>query len=145
MGLQETFFSGDLKKVSRKVSLNWATDDYDFIKKDVLDNSKGLPCVWNSKVFQKVNQFTGDQFFGLLGLWCSCFEVVNIVNVYGPQGVEQKLEVWRQISKTMDKHTSIWVIFGNFNVVHYKEERFGSRFEEYMVIEFNNFIISASL
>ncbi|XP_076936935.1 uncharacterized protein LOC143604289 [Bidens hawaiensis] len=72
-------------------------------------------------------------------------EVVNILNVYGPQGVNEKRLLWDIISLLVETSNGLWVVAGDFNVVRSKEDRRNSNFDASSAKDFNDFVEEADL
>nr|GFA07128.1 hypothetical protein [Tanacetum cinerariifolium] len=67
-------------------------------------------------------------------------ENVAIINIYGPQGSNQKEKLWRELSSIINSKEAICVLLRDFNVVRTCEERLGSIFVERDARAFNEFI-----
>lgn len=61
----------------------------------------------------------------MYGRWTGINDHVAIINVYGPHNKE---ELWNSIFEFMSNKNAIWIIFGDFNEVRFKEERAGTNF-----------------
>ncbi|GKC09663.1 RNA-directed DNA polymerase, eukaryota [Tanacetum coccineum] len=70
---------------------------------------------------------------------------INLINVYAPQASSQKESLWLSIKALISSHNVTWIIFGDFNVVRYQEERFGSRFNSGEADTFSDFIARLGL
>lgn len=57
----------------------------------------------------------------------------------------QKDEMWAELLNLLVSKNDIWIIFGDFNVVRYMEERVGSSFSNRETMAFNDFIAKAGL
>ena len=67
-------------------------------------------------------------------------EHINFINVYAPQGVGAKNDLWGLIEGEIGSASGYWVILGDFNVVGFVEERKGSAFKHSCATNFNGFI-----
>ncbi|XP_023744571.1 uncharacterized protein LOC111892750 [Lactuca sativa] len=63
-----------------------------------------------------------------------------IANIYGPQSPHEKKTLWRDLIQIMQNWPGNWLLFGDFNVVRHKEERFNSQFCEVSAQDFNRFL-----
>ncbi|KAD7117395.1 hypothetical protein E3N88_04663 [Mikania micrantha] len=72
-------------------------------------------------------------------------ENLVIINIYGPQSIRHKREVWSFLLNLKAQLSGMWIILGDFNVVRYAHERFNSSFCSTSAKDFNNFILDADL
>ena len=68
-----------------------------------------------------------------------------MVYVYATQGLADKKAFSLKIANLMTSKPGNCVVFGDFNVVRKKEERFNSHFSHYTAAFFNNFIHDSGL
>ncbi|KAJ9535895.1 hypothetical protein OSB04_un000951 [Centaurea solstitialis] len=86
---------------------------------DVLDahgKYGGILLVWDPSFFKKITVVKGDCFLVVCGSWAGCAEPCGFINVYAPQSIGQKKELWSNLLNLITSHTDVsWVIFGDFN------------------------------
>ncbi|KAJ9561194.1 hypothetical protein OSB04_006354 [Centaurea solstitialis] len=71
---------------------------------------------------------------------------VGLLNVYGPHSPTLKASLWDDLSSLISSSSEvIWVVFGDFNAVRFREERKGTSFNIREALDFNQFIISTGL
>lgn len=62
-----------------------------------------------------------------------------------PSPPSEKKKVWSELLRIINERTSMWVVFGDFNVVRNPSERCNSHFCPYSALVFNSFIQSVNL
>ncbi|XP_035831946.1 uncharacterized protein LOC110870211 [Helianthus annuus] len=65
---------------------------------------------------------------------------LNVLNVYAPQGVVVKQNLWREISSEVASASGLWIIMGDFNAMQFPEEWKSSTFKSSCARNFNAFI-----
>ena len=68
-----------------------------------------------------------------------------LVNVYAPQGRQQKREFWSAIRQLIQRCAENCIVFGDFNAVTNVNERRGTVFCPLIASDFNAFIYEAGL
>ena len=63
-----------------------------------------------------------------------------LLNVYGPQAHRDKDALWLALTNLIQPLDYVWILFGDFNVVRTKDERYGSLFDHREASSFNDFI-----
>ncbi|GKD40055.1 nucleotide-binding alpha-beta plait domain-containing protein [Tanacetum coccineum] len=66
--------------------------------------------------------------------------MVALLNIYTPQASSDKVLLWNSIENLINSIDTIWIIFGDFNVVRCKEERAGMIFKACEANAFNDFL-----
>ncbi|KAJ9544963.1 hypothetical protein OSB04_024670 [Centaurea solstitialis] len=85
-------------------------------------------------------------FVAVVGLWLGTNKKLGLINVYAPQDVNCKKELWRKIMDELQlEPDAVWVVCGDFNEVRCAEERKGSIFDLRGARSFNNFNTMSSL
>ncbi|KAK9048967.1 hypothetical protein SSX86_032067 [Deinandra increscens subsp. villosa] len=108
-------------------------------------NSGGILNVWDRDRFNFLKSIKDDNFLITVGAIAGCQEVVNIVNIYAPQGVGEKKRLWEKLIGWKRSLQGWWILAGDFNEVRTKEERRYSVFDRKGAEEFNKFINDAML
>nr|GFA12740.1 nucleotide-binding alpha-beta plait domain-containing protein [Tanacetum cinerariifolium] len=107
--------------------------------------SRGILCVWDPKMFQKINDTVSDYFIMVRGVWVSSGKRLLIISVYAPQDLSKKKMLWHYLSFVIGNWDGEVVIMGDFNEVRDISERFGSIFNKHDAKAFNSFIVNAGL
>ncbi|GKV29753.1 hypothetical protein SLEP1_g38652 [Rubroshorea leprosula] len=105
----------------------------------------GLLCIWNSKVFRKIEVIEGDNYLGVCGLWGEDDTEVYIINIYSPCQLAGKRALWEDLQKLIINKGGKWCLAGDFNAVRKIEERAGSREVTREMKEFDEFIQNTGL
>ncbi|GJY66889.1 RNA-directed DNA polymerase, eukaryota [Tanacetum coccineum] len=141
-GIQET----KLESVSQAIIRNlWPGIEGDFVASNSLGALGGILTMWDSNVFSKEIEFIDRNFIGVIGLWTKMQGKVGILNVYAPQDSHLKEVLWSHIEDLLGNFNASWIVFGDFNVVRFQEERSGSRFNFCEANAFNDFISRCGL
>ncbi|GJV14196.1 RNA-directed DNA polymerase, eukaryota, reverse transcriptase zinc-binding domain protein [Tanacetum coccineum] len=79
------------------------------------------------------------------GIWIASRIHCFMINVYAPQDDSKKEKLWNDIFDFMNSNRGHHLIFGDFNVVRFASERFGTAFNHASANVFNQFIRDAHL
>ncbi|KAJ9564765.1 hypothetical protein OSB04_000731 [Centaurea solstitialis] len=71
--------------------------------------------------------------------------LVGLVNVYGPNSITERKELWKKLRTIISNEDIKWCVFGDFNEVRSKEERLNSTLVQRGVDDFNDFIEESGL
>lgn len=142
VGIQETWIS-DYRRINTAGC--WDSHEFDSAGVNSTGRSGGLICIWNKSLFTKTEIISSRSFLIVIGNWRGIDGYMNFVNVYGPQSVPDKREVWEELLSIIRSKPGKWVIFGDFNVVRRQEERLNSQFCPASASSFNDFILAADL
>ncbi|PWA74341.1 RNA-directed DNA polymerase, eukaryota [Artemisia annua] len=96
--------------------------------------------MWDSSVLEFSLSVKNRFFLRLSGVIKGSGDRINVINVYAPQGVAAKNELWGLIEREMGSASGFWVTLGDFNAVRFAEERKGSVFKHACASNFNGFI-----
>ncbi|GKV25736.1 hypothetical protein SLEP1_g35131 [Rubroshorea leprosula] len=96
-------------------------------------------------VFVKLEEFTGDGYLGIKGVWGSKEEQCVFVNVYAPSDRRSKVELWDELSRKIIEEGGRWLLAGDYNVVWCLEEKRGRTCMSVDMLEFDAFIESTGL
>lgn len=137
IGIQETHVvdSGNID-----IQGCWGNMNFEFEFVESHGRSSGLLSIWDPLIFSKHNVVKSRNFLAILGHWKGFSGIISVVNVYGPQSISDKRELWVEILSLKDFISGSWVILGDFNAVRKPEERLRSSFYKYSSSNFNNFI-----
>ncbi|GKV41716.1 hypothetical protein SLEP1_g49214 [Rubroshorea leprosula] len=142
IAIQET----KLVTVDRKICrIIWGTDDFDWVAKPSVGRSRGLLCIWNTKVLKKMEVIEGNNFIRISRLWGEERIPVNILNIYSLCQLMGKRMLWDDLQGLLNSKRRKWCLMGDFNAVRGIEERAGETGISSEMREFDNFIINAAL
>nr|GEW67058.1 RNA-directed DNA polymerase, eukaryota, reverse transcriptase zinc-binding domain protein [Tanacetum cinerariifolium] len=142
LSLQET----KMKTVDNFCIKNcWGNFSFEFECGPSLGNSGGILYVWNPRMFRKHNSMISDYFVAIQGDWISNAKKYLIISVYAPKEFSKKRMLWSYLNHVIDSWSGETILMGDFNKVRYKEERFGTIFNNHNAITFNSFISSGGL
>ncbi|GJS08120.1 RNA-directed DNA polymerase, eukaryota [Tanacetum coccineum] len=96
-------------------------------------------------MFRKHNSTISDYFVAIQGDWIPNAKKYLIISVYAPQDISEKRMLWSYLNHMIDSWSGEIIIMGDFNEVRFKEERFGSIFNNHNASVFNSFISSGGL
>ncbi|XP_071704327.1 uncharacterized protein [Rutidosis leptorrhynchoides] len=68
-----------------------------------------------------------------------------MLNVYAPQALNEKVNLWTKLLAFMNSHVGDYIMFGDFIAVRMEEDRFGSEFNQADTNAFDEFLIESSL
>ncbi|PWA70607.1 RNA-directed DNA polymerase, eukaryota [Artemisia annua] len=123
----------------------WRSNNYGMEFVGSISQSGGLLSIWDKGLFSYNSSIKSRNFLLVSGMLKGYNEVVNIMNVYAPQGVAAKQALWDSIGALVLSMGGMWVILGDFNVVRFPEERMGSVFKTSCARNFNTFFHSSGL
>ncbi|PWA94018.1 RNA-directed DNA polymerase, eukaryota [Artemisia annua] len=120
LAVQETMV-GDLSHFDGKRI--WGNNNYDKEFVGSVGQSGGLLCMWDKGLFTQFASIKNRFFLLVSGKLKGSNEIVNIMNVYAPQGVAAKQDLWLSIESLVLSTAGMWVLLGDFNAVRIPEER----------------------
>ncbi|GJV55438.1 RNA-directed DNA polymerase, eukaryota [Tanacetum coccineum] len=123
----------------------WGNYSFEYVCGPSVGNSGGILCVWDSRMFRKHNSTISDYFVAIQGDWIPNAKKYLIISVYAPQDISEKRMLWSYLNHMIDSWSGEIIIMGDFNEVRFKEERFGSIFNNHNASVFNSFISSGGL
>ncbi|XP_021991952.1 uncharacterized protein LOC110888748 [Helianthus annuus] len=112
---------------------------------DSVGLSGGLICMWDEDFFQMEESNKNRNFLHIKGRMVGCNEYVNFLNIYMPQGITAKKDLWDALSVIVNSLDGLWIIGGDFNSVRFREERRNCSFKSSCANNFNSFIYDAGL
>ncbi|XP_076958866.1 uncharacterized protein LOC143634746 [Bidens hawaiensis] len=118
----------------------WVKGNFEFEYVASSGLSGGLCCVWDPRVFGVLDCIKDRNFLFLKGFMKGEGSLLNIVNVYAPQGAMSKRMLWDRLSDLVGGGDGFWVVCGDFNVVREASERRNSVFKGGCSRSFNGFI-----
>ncbi|KAJ0938354.1 putative RNA-directed DNA polymerase [Helianthus annuus] len=132
--------------VSRAVLAKyWGSGNYAFVAIDSNGLSGGLISMWDVSMFSVDETVENRNYLLVRGRMLGYDAPVNILNVYAPQGVAAKKEVWDSIASLINIYDGYWVVGGDFNAVRFREEKRNCSFKHLCASNFNSFIYETGL
>ncbi|KAL4573164.1 hypothetical protein LXL04_019961 [Taraxacum kok-saghyz] len=137
LGLQETsMVQVDLFGIRAM----WGNNRFDVASSSARGQSGGILSVWDPTIFTRKRIVCTTNVVIVEGLWVVSNFPCYMVNVYAPQDIPGKQEVWRFLHNFVIRHRGNYCFFGDFNVVRDETERHGSLFCRTTASAFNDFI-----
>nr|GFB62942.1 RNA-directed DNA polymerase, eukaryota [Tanacetum cinerariifolium] len=123
----------------------WDNYAFDYVHSDVVGNSRGILCVWDTNEFCKTNCTVSDYFVIVRGVWVKTEANLLIVAVYAPHDLKDKCLLCDYLTHVSNHWDGEVMMMGDFNEVRFKSDKFWSFFNERGADMFNSFISNASL
>ncbi|XP_071708700.1 uncharacterized protein [Rutidosis leptorrhynchoides] len=142
LGIQESKMS-KLELVSLK-SL-WGNYTFDYAVSLSRGFSGGIISMWDPIFFVKERIWCDDNFIIVKGKWVNLTSTFFMINIYGPQTLTAKANLWERLSNFIRGNEGVFVLFGDMNEVRNEDERFGSSFNVVEANTFNSFIVDTGL
>nr|GEU64063.1 RNA-directed DNA polymerase, eukaryota [Tanacetum cinerariifolium] len=100
---------------------------------------------WDSNMFIKDHVSSSDYFLAIMGTCTHTATKLLVISVYAPQDLPEKRDLWDYLCSMINRWEGETVVFGDFNEVRTKQERFGSSFNIQVANVFNKCISLAGL
>ncbi|KAJ0582905.1 putative RNA-directed DNA polymerase [Helianthus annuus] len=123
----------------------WGSKSFGFDSVDSVGLSGGLACVWDSSRFHMTRVVKKRNFMIVEGKMAGYGYALNVINVYAPQSVVAKKQLWDDLSQVVTENNGFWVVMGDFNAVRFREEKMNCAFKQLCASNFNNFIFDTGL
>ncbi|XP_035831953.1 uncharacterized protein LOC118480996 [Helianthus annuus] len=120
-------------------------NQFGFDSVDSVGLSGGLACLWDKSIFSQSGGTKDRNFLHVRGKIKGSGVVVNVLNVYAPQGVPAKKLLWDSLVQLISSFDGLWVVSGDFNAVRFREEKRNCSFKNTCANNFNTFIFEAGL
>ncbi|GJT35363.1 RNA-directed DNA polymerase, eukaryota [Tanacetum coccineum] len=127
------------------IKLCWGNFGFEFVHSPSVGNSGGILCIWDPRLFRKLNSTISDYFVIIQGEWAPNGKKLIIISVYAPQELREKKMLWDYLILVLKSWNGDVIIMGDFNEVRTQDERHGSIFNAHGADAFNLFISSAGL
>nr|GEW05140.1 RNA-directed DNA polymerase, eukaryota [Tanacetum cinerariifolium]GEW05149.1 RNA-directed DNA polymerase, eukaryota [Tanacetum cinerariifolium] len=127
------------------IKLCWGNCLFEFVCGPLVGNSGGILCVWDPRVFRKLNATISDYFIAIQGLWVFSDKRLMIIALYAAQEVSEKRMLWEYLNYVIDNWNGEVIIMEDFNKVRSREERYGTTFNKWGADVFNSFIYLGGL
>ncbi|KAJ9553900.1 hypothetical protein OSB04_017945 [Centaurea solstitialis] len=118
-------------------------DCFEFVP--TIGSSGGLLTCWDSKVFNCSQVIKDNNFLVIEGIWSGVVGVFGFINIYGPNSIAERKELWPKLLSVLSKEEVKWRLFGDFNEVRNFSERLNSACIQGGMDDFNGFIDEGGL
>lgn len=142
VALQETQFR-DMSGMNWARS--WGNSALEAVYVDARGRSGGLVSLWDPCKFTKLSILKHQNFILIKGFLKEDGTLMNILNIYAPQKLVEKRQLWDHIASLVNYSPGLWCLLGDFNSVRYTEERKSCFFDQSDADIFNFFIDSTGL
>ncbi|KAD6453156.1 hypothetical protein E3N88_07861 [Mikania micrantha] len=139
---EETMFS-DVTRINSKGY--WGNQRFEAAAVPSNGRSGGLLSMWDPSIFHKLSESCSKNFILVSGVISGSSEMVHVLNVYGPQNLQEKKSLWNDLELIKASNPGVWLMVGDFNEVRSSMERKGSEFCHLGASNFNDFIHGAQL
>ncbi|XP_021980194.1 uncharacterized protein LOC110876328 [Helianthus annuus] len=137
LGIQETHQAGLPDQFWNSF---WDRSPMEVVTVDAVGRSGGMACLWDPGVFSVDNVVKNQNFILITGRVKGVDIVLNLLCVYAPNDPGRRRLLWANLINLKPHFSGVWVAFGDFNDVRYKEERVNSIFDSLAASAFNDFI-----
>nr|XP_043616057.1 uncharacterized protein LOC122587973 [Erigeron canadensis] len=142
LAMQETQSVGVSESCVRSY---WGRSKMEWEVVDPVGRSGGIISVWDPGVFCKIDCVKDRNFMLIKGRIKGCEEMVYVMNVYAPQKVREKRDLWSRIAEIKERNDGLWFLIADFNAVRVQEERYGSALNYACTQSFNLLIAESDL
>ncbi|XP_021985624.1 uncharacterized protein LOC110881777 [Helianthus annuus] len=140
--LQETK-KGDVSVA--ELARYWGNNNFGMESVNPSGHSGGLICLWNNSVFNQTGVSKERNFLHIRGSLVGVDKAVKILNIYAPQGIPAKKDLWEDLAALISVNDGLWVVIGDFNAVRFPEEKRNCAFKRTCANNFNSFIYDTGL
>lgn len=127
------------------IHLYWDISDFTSVAVGSRGKSGGLLSIWNSSLFYNVEVIKCHSFILVSGNWCGISVKMNFINVYAPDDIDERSQLWSDLLRMKRSGHGIWLVMGDYNEVREK----GDIFSEIVCVSsmnaFNDFIMEVEL
>ncbi|XP_022042364.1 uncharacterized protein LOC110945032 [Helianthus annuus] len=135
-----------LESVSRSGLVGfWGNNTFEFSYAAFVGLSGGLIWIWDPNIFKADVIIQNRCYLLVRGSMVGSGILLNLINVYAPQSVVAKRQLWDDLTTQIEKYDGKWVLAGDFNAVRSLEERKHSKFKLACAENFNKFIFENGL
>ncbi|GKE00518.1 RNA-directed DNA polymerase, eukaryota [Tanacetum coccineum] len=127
------------------IKLCWGNFGFEFVHSPSVGNSGGILCIWDPRLFRKLNSTISDYFVIIQGEWVPNGKKLIIISVYAPQELREKKMLWDYLILVLKSWNGDVIIMGDFNKVRTQDERHGSIVNAHGADAFNLLISSVGL
>ncbi|XP_071734239.1 uncharacterized protein [Rutidosis leptorrhynchoides] len=123
----------------------WGNNHFDYALSLARGFSRGIISMWDPHSFVKENVWCFNHYVIVKGLWVRENIEVYMINVYAPQHLSDKVNVWNAITNFMASNSGDYILFRDWNSVCEESERCGTEVSARDAHMFNDFIEISSL
>ncbi|XP_028054758.1 uncharacterized protein LOC114258955 [Camellia sinensis] len=117
----------------------WPWEELESMEVGAEGSAGGLLCLWNPKIFELKECCSNRNFLLLSGMGFHNFSCV-IINIYAPNDVLKRRQLWYALAQLKSAFSSPWCIGGDFNEIRFMSERKGCFRWERGMKDFNELI-----
>ncbi|XP_022014065.1 uncharacterized protein LOC110913552 [Helianthus annuus] len=107
----------------------WGNNNFDFAYEASIGLSWGLIWMWDPRIIKIVTVVQNRNYLLIRGSMVGSGVPINLFNIYAPQSVSAKRQLWDNLSSLLSSSDGQWLLAGNFNAVRSQEERKHSNFK----------------
>ena len=100
----------------------WGGDEVDFVHSEARGNLGGLITMWDKRIFNCTSKYVDPSLVVTIGTWEREEGLIGLINVYGPNSLKERLEIWSKIEEILEIDGVSWCMFGDFNEVRSERE-----------------------
>ncbi|XP_071699202.1 uncharacterized protein [Rutidosis leptorrhynchoides] len=142
MAIQETMVENVSPSVLREV---WKGMSFGGLQVSSCGRSGGMISCWKDEFFILKSYFQCQYWLATFLTYIPSGIDVLIINVYAPQGESDKKNIWKQISRMVNKWNGPSCVLGDFNSTRFPNERLREELDVTNMANFNKFILKAKL
>ncbi|GJY77111.1 retrovirus-related pol polyprotein from transposon TNT 1-94 [Tanacetum coccineum] len=94
------------------IKMCWGNFTFDYVYCPSIGNSGGILCVWDPRMFHKLNHVISDYFIMIRGKWIPNGKALLIISVYAPQELSEKKSLWEYIIMAVGNWNGEVIIMG---------------------------------
>ncbi|KAJ0923205.1 putative endonuclease/exonuclease/phosphatase [Helianthus annuus] len=128
-----------------EVSKFWGKGRFGLESVDASGLSGGLICLWDEDIFKMTESNKHRNYLHVRGTISGSNVTINFLNIYAPQGIPAKKELWDSLLELINSYDGRWILGGDFNAVRFRDERRNCSFKPPCANNFNSFIFGAGL
>nr|XP_043619830.1 uncharacterized protein LOC122591636 [Erigeron canadensis] len=123
----------------------WNNNPFNVSGVEAQGRSGGIISIWDLSIFKVSNTLKLQNAVVLSGYITGDTTIINIANVYAPQGINEKKDLWDQLGHIKESKPGLWIMLGDFNEVRIPSDKKNSIFNRYGATEFISFIDDANM
>ena len=123
----------------------WGNFSFEFVVASARGLSGGILSMWDPSAFKKTKIISMENALIVEGEWVFKKMKCYMINVYAPQQDSHKRMLWETLTNFILGNDGEFVVFGDFNAVRNRGERWGCAYSHREATDFNSFISDAGL
>ena len=84
------------------IKMCWGNFAFDYVYSSSVGYSGGILCVWDPRMFRKINSTVSDYFILIIGEWVPNGKKLLIISFYAPQELSEKKMLWDYLTLVID-------------------------------------------